>query len=232
MALAVTGQVGEVNIAGGTQTSPNRQGNQGDVIVSELNGRFYEQNARGRTYSGGMTLTAINNVTFTSATLGATCTPIAGVWNPPTSGVNLEMLQAILALAITAATSTGGGPFVWAVSVGNNAALTAALVAWNRKTLSQSGGQGKNLAGVALTGLTTNLVVVGASALQGGSAGNYSQVDTAVGFSPGASGTTSENLDGQFIVPPGGILALLATTTPVAHSAASNLLWNEVPPAT
>jgi len=37
-----------------------------------------------------------------------------------------------------------------------------------------------------------------------------------------------EYIEGAIIVPPGGVLALLATTTPVAHSAASGLLWEEV----
>ena len=36
-------------------------------------------------------------------------------------------------------------------------------------------------------------------------------------------------IDGAFVVPPGGVLALLATGTPVAISAASSLLWEEIP---
>ena len=38
-----------------------------------------------------------------------------------------------------------------------------------------------------------------------------------------------EQIDGAVIVPPGGVLALLATATGVAHSAVSSLLWEEVP---
>ena len=37
-----------------------------------------------------------------------------------------------------------------------------------------------------------------------------------------------ENFDGSLIVPPGGVLALLGHTTPVAHSAAAEILWEEV----
>ena len=56
-----------------------RTGKGGDAIVSELHGRFYEQNYRGNLYSGGLAaLTSINNATFTVATTGATATPIAG----------------------------------------------------------------------------------------------------------------------------------------------------------
>ncbi len=206
----------------------SRGGALGDLIVSELGGRFYEHNYRSGQFSGGMTATAINNATFTSATLGATCTPILGVWNPSASNVNLEILQATLQIALTAATVTGGGPFVWAASTGN-AALTLGGSPWNRKTLAQAGSQAKNMAGVALTGLTNNLVVIGGSALGAGASGSFSFVGTAAGESTllGAGGV--ENIDGSFIVPPGGVLALLATTTPVGHSAASSLLWNEKP---
>jgi hypothetical protein len=38
-----------------------------------------------------------------------------------------------------------------------------------------------------------------------------------------------ELFDGSVIVPPGGVIALLATTTPAAHSAVSALVWEEVP---
>jgi len=225
---AAQGQVGiQLNQDGASPVQGFRQGKQGEMIASELHGRFYEQNLRAAIFSSGMTLTAINNATFTSATLGATCTPIAGVWNPLTSTVNLVVLQAVLSITLTALQNTGGGPFVWASSVGNGV-ISTGNVAWSRRTLSQSGGQGKGFAGVALTGLTNNLVVEGGSALGGGNSYNIASLGTAAGFTTGLQAFV-ENLDGQFIVPPGGVLALLATTTPVAHSAASNLLWEEVP---
>jgi hypothetical protein len=44
-------------------------------------------------FGGGMTLTSISNVTFTTATLGATCTPITGIYNPIGSGKNCVILQ-------------------------------------------------------------------------------------------------------------------------------------------
>lgn len=227
MGLVIEGQVGPQTLQDGNSQAV-RQGRTAEVIVSELRGRFYEDTFRGNLFSGGMTLTSISNATFT--TLTATTTPIIGLWNPLTSKYNLNVLQAVLGVAITAATSTGGGPYVWAVSM-NNGALTLGSLPWSRQTLAQSGSLSgaKVFAGAALTGLTNNLVVVQASALLGGSAGNYSQVDTAVGFSPVVSGTAAENFDGSLIVPPGGVLALLATTTPVAHSAASGILWADTP---
>jgi hypothetical protein len=37
-----------------------------------------------------------------------------------------------------------------------------------------------------------------------------------------------ENFDGSLIVPPGGVLALMAVTTPVAQSAVAGIVWEEV----
>ena len=226
---AAQGQVGPQNNTDGTTPVQGfRQGKQGELIASELHARFYEQVYRGNVFSGGMTLTAINAATFTSATLGATCTPLMGVWNPQNSNVNAVILAAKLSVSLTALQNTGAAPFVWAASVGNNATLSLGLQPWKRNTLQQTGSLLKNLAGVALTGLVNNLAVVGASALSGGNAYNIASLGTAAGFTT-TQAAAVEWLDGLYIVPPGGVLVLLATTTPVAHSAASTLVWEEVP---
>ena len=223
------GQVGPQNNADGASPLQGfRQGKQGDMVASELHGRYYEQNYRGNVFSGGLPLTAINAATFTTATLGNTSTPILGVWNPITSGVNAVLIAAKLSIALTALQNTGCAPFVWAVSVGNTAPMTNGLVPWKRNTLQQAGSALKNLAGVALAGLINNLVVMGASAVGGGNGYNIASLGTAAGFST-MNASAVEFLDGLIIVPPGGVLALLATTTPVAHSAAGSLIWEEVP---
>lgn len=227
MALPVTGQVGEINVAGGTNTSPIRQGNQGDVIVSELHGRFYEGTLRGRAYAGGMTaLTSINAATFTSATLGATCTPIWGIWNPLNSGINVELLQVMLGITLTTLTGVvGGGPYVWA-GAGGQAGLTLGNLGFSRKTFAANGAA-KVFGGQALTGLTGSLVVLNGSAIGGGTPVNVAQTYTVAGI-PQFAGAY-ENLDGSWVIPPGGVLALLGTATPVGHSATSGGLWNEIP---
>jgi hypothetical protein len=206
---------------------PLRSSKDASLVVQDSHAHFLEANYRGTIFSDGMGLTAINAATYTSATLGATCTPIAGVWNPANSPVNLVILQAILGVTMTALQATGGAPFVWASSIGN-AALTLGNAPLSRKTGAQQGSQAKGLANVALTGLTNSLVVRGASALGGGSALALAFLQTAVGVLP-QEAANLDNIDGAIIVPPGGVLALLATTTPVAHSAASSLVWEEVP---
>lgn len=225
--VSVKGRVGPDTLADGAEAKM-RQGKSAEQIVQELHGRFFETNYRSAVYSGGMGLTSISNATFTTGTLGPTVTPICGVYNPIGSAVNLVILQAILGVTVTAATATGGGPFVWATSI-TTAPVTTGNNPFNRKTLQPSGSVAKDITNVAPTGLTPNLAVRFASALTGGLIKNISSVETAVGQNIGTAGITAENIDGSIIVPPGGVLALLATTTPVAHSAVSALLWEEVP---
>jgi hypothetical protein len=219
-------QIGQVPIASA--------GEFGELLISELQARFYEQNYRGNLYSGGMQTTSISNATFTTAdglsgtlATAATATPIVGIWNPSTSGVNAVIFQSIVAPVLTAATSTGTGPLVWAGFVGQTASITTGLNPINRKTfVSPGSSQVKNLAGVALTGLQNTGSFLGASGSSTDST-NFSFVGTAAGAMTFTGGHV-ENVDGGIIVPPGGILALFASTTPVAVSAATSLIWCEV----
>jgi hypothetical protein len=224
--VSIRGRVGPDVLADGAEAKV-RLGKNAEQVFQQLHGRLYEANYRGVLFSGGMGLTAINNATYTTGTLGATATPIVGLWNPSGSGVNAVILQAVLGLTMTAATSTGGAPFAWASSVGNGAPSTGAQP-YNRATGLASGAKCRDMTNAALTGLTNNLVVRGASALGGGSSMGFSFVGTAVGAATEQLPSV-EQLDGGLFVPPGGVLALLATTTPVAHSASSLLLWEEVP---
>jgi hypothetical protein len=221
------GQAGPRTIAVGS-TEDVRLGLTAEVVVQELHGRFYEQNRLGALFSAGMGMTSISNATYTVGTLTNAVTPIVGVWNPSTSLVNLVLLQATLAVSQTALQATGPGGFVWAMSVGNTAISTGAAPL-NRKSLVLAGSSAKDLTNTTPTGLTNNLVVRFASALGGGSAVGAAFLATQAGAQTVQAPGNVENFDGGLIVPPGGFLALLATLTPVGHSAASALVWEEVP---
>ena len=211
-----------------------RQGATGEIVMSELNGRLYEQTARGNTYSTSLTtVTSIANATFSygngsSATLAtaAASTPILGVWNN-SSTTNLVLLQATLQTIFTATTATTAQPFTWVVFAPTNTLTNgSAATPLNRKTMLASGSIAKGYCGLALTGLA-NVMSAGAnftSALGGGVQISGSQTVT---VAP-ASGNWVENFDGSLIVPPGAVLGLFSNTTPVAVSAAGTLLWAEV----
>lgn len=220
-------QVGAQNNSGDSGKIPARAGRQGDAIISQLHGRNYEQNYRGNVYAGGMLLTSISNVIWTSATTDATAKPIVGLWNPLNSGYNAVILKAMLGVTMTAATNTGAGPYVWMKATGE-AAISTGTTPVNLKTLASAGSVMKDMSGIALTGKVNALALLRGSHLSGGSSANFSFVGTAVGqATPQFSAV--ELVDGDIIVPPGGVIGLFATTTPVAHSAASGLVWEEVP---
>jgi len=214
-----------------------RLGKTAELIVGELHGRFYETTYRGAVYSGGMQLTSVSNATFTLATAtsgtlatAATATPIIGLYNPSGSSVNAVVLQATVSMINTALQETGAGSLVW-LAWNSQSALTLGSLGWARSRFVQTGSQCKTLAGEALTGLssvqsaTTNIFAT--SAISPGAISNLSTLQTAAGLIT-SGGSPVENIDGSIIVPPGGLLALFATTTPVAWSASSSILWEGV----
>ncbi len=198
----------------------------GKLLVNNFSAKYQEAVLSGNVYSTGMTLTTISNATFTVATLDAACTPIVGVWNPVGSGKKLVILEAKLACILTALQATGGGSFQWATSIGN-ASISTGLAPFNRSTFNASGSVAKGFANTALTGMTNSLVVRDVSGLSGGSNINTAFLQTAVGTLP-PSHSSVDHIDGAIIVPEGGVLALLCSTTPVAVSAGSSLTWLEI----
>lgn len=223
MAQTVGGQVGPT-LAGDNTYPPLRMGRLGDVIVSELHGRFYEQAVRGTLYSAGSGATALSANTVTQS---ATSTPIVGVWNPPTSGMNLVILQIAAQVYInTLTTPVGCGPLVIASSVGNSAISTGASP-FNRKTLILAGSIAKAFNGtVALTGLTNALVIIEGADLSNTTSLTHGTI-SAVSEQFSVGGVY--NVDGSIVVPPGGVLALYNTTSTTTCSVASRMLWEEVP---
>lgn len=195
--------------------------------VTDAHGRFQEAALRGTLFSGGMTTTSISNATFTTGTLGATGTPIIGLWNPIGSGKNLVVLQARVQLIANAVTTfTGPGGLMWCTSV-NQSAISTGIVPLSRLSLTASGSVAKVYANTALTGLSGSLVVQEASGLYSFS-NAFSNALTAAGQAT-ASGGGIDNIDGAIILQPGAIIALLGTTTPASVSAASSIMWEELP---
>lgn len=200
----------------------------GALMVADAHSRFQEAAYRNQLFSAGMTVTAITNATFTTATTGATATPIIGIWNPTNSGKNCVIQQVRIQLVNTAATSTSPGAFMW-VSATAQSAISTGITPLNRFSLATSGSVAKGYANTALTGLSGSLTTQEAAGLQPANGSNYSQVGTAVGFAAGGVNLLVENIDGAFVLQPGGFLGIQCTTTPVAISAASSILWEEIP---
>lgn len=218
---SIQGNVGVQNLGDGAFPTA-RFGRQGDLMVSQLHGRHYEQAVRGFMYSNGtLGLVALSANTIA---LTATATPILGIYNPPSSGINAVILQASLSSGINNTASVGPGAFVWATSTGNIALTTGATPF--ARLLGGAPAKCKGLAGVALTGLTNNLVVQEASDFPSPNIITTTAVPTTV-TTPMAN--VVQNFDGGVIVPPGGIFALLNTVSTVTISVFGRMKWEEVP---
>jgi hypothetical protein len=208
----------------------------GEQLQSDMLPRFSHLTQAGAVYSTGMQLTSISAATFTTAdalsgTLGtaATATPIVGIWNPPSNSINAHILTLNLQIVVTALQATGCGGFVWVVFPPNNLITVASqAVPVNRKTFQPAGSLVRGLSGLALTGLANLGQFLGAAGVNGGAMLNLSTLQTAAGLLPPPS-SAFEQIDGSIIVPPGGVLGLFCSDTPVAHSAAGSLTWAELP---
>lgn len=182
--------------------------------------RFYEMNLRGQLYSAGSGPTALSANTIT---LVAATTPIVGVYNPLASGVTLSIqLIKINAYPNTLTTPVGPGAFVLASSIGNIAVSTGATP-FNRKTLAAGGLAKAFNGGVALTGLTNALVV-----FEGLEVPTFGPLTYSTTTAAQLSGTMDIDVDGSILVPPGGVLAVLNTTSTTTISVTSSLLWEEI----
>lgn len=210
-------------------------GNTGDLIVSEVHGRFYTQAYRGGLNRIGTTAIVAGTANHGtanggSATLGtaAAATPMLGVWNPAGSGKNLVIAQAAIEAYInTVTTPTSFGTFVWYVSL-NNAAISVGLTPFNSATLAAASTGTKGFAGAtALTGLSNVFTALEVADLQaGGQAIAYGTIGNTTIVPNMAS---VQNFDGQLIVPPGAVLALYNTGASTTFNFSGRLVWEEVP---
>jgi hypothetical protein len=183
--------------------------------------RFYEMNFRGQLYSAGSGPTALSANTIG---LTATATPIVGVYNPTGSGISLSIqMIKVSAYFNTLTTPTGPGAFVLASSVGNTAVATG-VTPFNRKTLAAGGLAKAFNGGVALTGLTNNLVV-----FEGLEMPTYGPLTYSTTTAGQLGGAIDIEIDGSIIVPAGGVLAVLNTTSTTTVTVTSAMIWEEVP---
>ena len=199
----------------------------GSAVVTELQGRFYENTARNASYRTGATaITALSANTITSAT-SATGTPIVGVYNPVGSGKNLVIEQAFLsAFPNTLTTPVGPGAFIWLFALGQSAISTGASP-FNAGTLQASGSVAKGfIGGVALTGLSGAMAVAFPADFQNATALTHGTITATANTLTSVGGLA--NIDGSIIVPPGGVLGLYNTTSTTTFSAVAGLFWNEV----
>lgn len=208
------GQVGSQNYPVGIQAIL-RLGNQADLIVSELHGRYYEQTYRTNTFSQDSGSITITSAFATKSALG-TAKFVNGFYNPATSGKN----AVILLVQMGTVSGTPAGPFFY--NYISDTTINSAATG----TISSNvvGGLVASLM-VAQTNIALANVAGGTTALkQFGIMGGPAAVAAGAGLY-----VDKDQVDGRIIVPPGTLFGLVALTTGTTHIVQSTMTWEEVP---
>lgn len=203
----------DINLRVGPQNNPDgpdariaRAGRQGDLVVSELHGRYYEQ-----AYRKNLFIAATQAVATTTLGLATTYTGLC-VSNPITSPVNLVLMKASVMQSVIQATQ----PEAYAIATGYNGTTnvthTAALAV--RNAFIGVGAIGYGLADTSATLPTAPLYSV---FVQNTSAATTNGPGSVI------------DLEGSIVLPPG---AYAAWVTPGQASVAGmwfSFQWEEVP---
>lgn len=195
-------------------TAPNAPGgNFGEALDSRLFPDLYTLAKGGFLYT--VSATGVNPTAFTG---GAAGTPIFGIYNPITSGKDLVIIQARLALRTggTAAASTSFN--FWGVSQGGTAPTGTQSQARNLYTMGASGSQAYVMNSTANTGALASNLIAPSFGLTTVATTPTQQITNAV-----------DNVNGAIIVPPGGYLAYGISVALTSGSVDAALIWAEVP---
>lgn len=213
--MLIQGQVGPASVQSlSSGTNPTiRMGQLGDIVVSELHGRYYEQAYRGSVFSLSVS-TAAAITAYVGAAAGQ---PQIALYNPVGSGKNLAVLQASYNNVVAA---SGAGTVAWGLWFGPTVAPTAATnaVATNMATLQKAGSVASCWTNTALTSSTAlvNQYPVGF----------YYWATAAGALSPAMN---MVDVGGSIIVPPGCMIALGGTSALTSATWTGNITWEEVP---
>lgn len=202
------------NSADSTRTVA-RGGKQGDAIVSELHGKYYEQTARGNVFSLDSPSITLASTTVSASAMG-TAKFICGFYNPTDSGVNAVILSSLLG---TVSVTTGGGPFLYNYLTGLT--ITSAATGTVRRRFISGSAASKmtpqNFVALVASGAPTTALIE--LAVMGGNLGSAVGIGT----------TQTDDVAGSIIVPPGAIFGLMSTGAGSSHVVTTSLVWEEVP---
>lgn len=216
--MLIQGQVGAPAQSVSTgATPPIRQGQLGDVVVSELHGRYFEQTYRRNMFAGaisgatGITATALGVITATAYT-GLV------LYNPPNSQVVCVMQKVGWALPIApaAATVVSLGQFY---SPGIPYTTTAVTV---RNNYINGPAPAASLYSVATFGIATTAPVTTTPTHTLGWVGTAAATATPNQYNV-------QDLEGSIVVPPGGGVCYYLTTAANTNGFFGSFAWEEVP---
>ena len=208
---------------GDGQIIVQRAGTQGDTIVSELHGRYFEACLRGNLFTFGLSNTALVSQNAIATGLTATAQLVIGIYNPLGNPAVASILQLILVQSTIANTAVSPGGYMWVYSQGNGA-ITTGSNPLNLRTLAVGSSAMKAFAiSTATTGLSNNLAVLRATGH-----GGLNAAGPATAIAQAQTGTF-ETVDGALLVPPGGVLGVMNQVSTTTVSMSVGIVWEEIP---
>lgn len=213
--MLIQGQVGQPSTTSiAAAANPiMRQGQLGEVVVSELHGRYYEQGYRGNRFGGSMQAVL---ATATIAGLNTSITGVSVLANPNGSGYNVVLEKVGLGVIVAPAAA-----LVFGLATGySTTALSGTLtsLAPKSKVIGSSATPRAALyASAAITLPTTPTV----DTVLGNLGTGAITVDRAQGG--------QYELQGSIILPPGGFCCFWTSAVMAASSHIMSWDWEEVP---
>ena len=205
--------VGQPSAGGNNAIINGRSGQLGDVIVSELHGRYYETTYRGNSFL----LSVSTAAAVTAYSGGAAGTPMLTVFNPSGSGKNAVITKASVASVVAA---SAAGTVTFGIYFGTTAAITQAttVTPWSMGTQLQSGSVMTGFRNVALTSGSAASNVIPLASYYWATAAGAALVNNGV-----------VDLEGSVIIPPGSYAALGGSAALTSATWIGSLQWEEVP---
>jgi len=205
--------VGQPSAGGNNAIINGRSGQLGDVIVSELHGRYYETTYRGNSFL----LSVSTAAAVTAYSGGAAGTPMLALFNPTGSGKNAVITKASVASVVSA---SAAGTVTFGIYFGTTAAITQAttVTPWSMGTQLQSGSVMTGFRNVALTSGSAASNVIPLASYYWATAAGAALVNNGV-----------VDLEGSVIIPPGSYAALGGSAALTSATWIGSLQWEEVP---
>jgi len=212
--MIIQSQAGSLPSARQTAGAPNNPGGTfGESFVSELTPVYYSLLKSGRVYSSSFA--AITPSAFVGAAAG---TPAIGIYNPATSGVDLVLLMAKLAIRSTGTAAVATDWNFWQVNQGGVAVTGTQTQARNMYSLAATGS-----AAYAMVN-TSNTAAL---------ASTLTMPSVSIGLTAATAITNvqvlSDDIRGAIVVAPGCYLAWGNSVATTAGSFDGAIIWAEIP---
>jgi hypothetical protein len=212
--MIIEGQVGPRTVQDGGSTEL-RQSRLGALVTQHAHSKYYEAVSRGKVFTISTAVAGTTVAAANAAPPAAAAATVLSLYNPIGSGVNAVVMRGLLG---SVSGTPGIGAFQWCVSWGNR--VTATANATTRCNL--IGGSSPVCQGFTQTALTGGLVHVNLRPL-----GVATFAGAIAATTPGLVGI--DPVDGDIIVPPGGILTIADAATGTSHVVYGSISWEEVP---